>query len=197
MSAAEHTTVLRGEWRENEPLARYTSWQIGGPADRLYVPADVDDLAAVLAGLPASEPVFWLGLGSNLLIRDGGIRGTVISTRQALGGLEALGRGRVYAGAGVACAKAARFCARNDLVGGEFLAGIPGTIGGALSMNAGAWGGETWPHVEVVETVDRHGDGRQRPRGGHPHGGRVLLVQLIKILNRVENHISDGHSVRP
>jgi UDP-N-acetylmuramate dehydrogenase len=174
MSAAEHTTVLRGEWRENEPLARYTSWQIGGPADRLYVPADVDDLAAALAGLPVSEPVFWLGLGSNLLIRDGGIRGTVISTRQALGGLEALGRGRVYAGAGVACAKAARFCTRNDLVGGEFLAGIPGTIGGALAMNAGAWGGETWPHVEVVRTVDRHGVQRERPTEDYRTGYRTV-----------------------
>jgi UDP-N-acetylmuramate dehydrogenase len=163
MSAAEHTTALRGQWRENEPLARYTSWQIGGPADRLYVPADVDDLALALAGLPDAEPVFWLGLGSNLLIRDGGIRGTVISTRQALGGLEALGRDRVYAGAGVACAKVARFCTRNDQVGAEFLAGIPGTIGGALAMNAGAWGGETWPHVESVETVDRHGVQRERP----------------------------------
>ncbi|MEF8833569.1 MAG: UDP-N-acetylmuramate dehydrogenase [Halofilum sp. (in: g-proteobacteria)] len=174
MSAAEHTTVLRGEWREHEPLARYTSWQIGGPADRLYVPADADDLAAVLASLPAEEPVFWLGLGSNLLIRDGGIRGTVISTRQALGGLEAPGRGRVYAGAGVACAKAARFCTRNGLVGAEFLAGIPGTIGGALAMNAGAWGGETWPYVEAVATVDRNGVQRERPREDYRVGYRAV-----------------------
>ena len=174
MSAAEHTTVLRGEWREHEPLARYTSWQIGGPADRLYVPVDVDDLAAVLASLPREEPVFWLGLGSNLLIRDGGIRGAVISTRQALGRLEAPGRGRVYAGAGVACAKAARFCTRNELVGAEFLAGIPGTIGGALAMNAGAWGGETWPHVEAVATVDRDGVQRERPREDYRIGYRSV-----------------------
>ena len=163
MSAAETTTRLRGEWREQEPLARYTSWQIGGPADRVYRPADADDLAAVLASLPSEEPVFWLGLGSNLLIRDGGIRGTVISTRHALTALTDEGRGRVRAEVGVACAKVARFCARHDRVGAEFLAGIPGTIGGALAMNAGAWGGETWPHVEAVETVDRRGVQRVRP----------------------------------
>lgn len=163
MNAVGRDKALRGEWREREPLARYTSWQIGGPADRLYLPADAEDLAAVLAALPADEPVFWLGLGSNLLVRDGGIRGTVICTRQVLAGLEDLGRGRIRAEAGVACAKVARFAAQRDLVGAEFLAGIPGTVGGALAMNAGAWGGETWPCVEAVETVDRHGTRRERP----------------------------------
>ena len=163
MNATAHRNSTRGQWREGEPLARYTSWQIGGPADRFYLPADADDLAAALAGLPADEPLLWLGLGSNLLVRDGGFRGTVISTRQALGDLEVLGRGRVRAGAGVGCAKVARLCTRHDLVGGEFLAGIPGTVGGALAMNAGAWGGETWPRVEAVETVDRAGVQRERP----------------------------------
>jgi len=163
MSAEREPMSLRGEWRRDEPLARYTSWRIGGPADWLYTPADEDDLAGVLARLPRAEAVFWLGFGSNLLIRDGGIRGTVLSTRRALSGIEALGRGRVRAGAGVACAKLARFAAQHDLVGGEFLAGIPGTVGGALAMNAGAWGGETWPLVEVVETVDRAGRQRERP----------------------------------
>ncbi len=161
--ATESSTALRGVWRVNEPLARYTSWRIGGPADRLYLPADSDDLAAVLANLGPHEPVFWLGLGSNLLVRDGGLRASVICTRQALVGLEALGRGRIRAEAGVGCAKLARFAAQNDLVGGEFLAGIPGTVGGALAMNAGAWGGETWSMVEAVETVDRAGRQRERP----------------------------------
>ncbi len=163
MNAVEHDKSLRGEWREHEPLARYTSWHVGGPADRLYRPADVDDLAAALASLPADEPVFWLGLGSNVLVRDGGIRGTVIVTRQLLQAMEFLGRGRVRAEAGVACARLARFCAQHDLVGAEFFAGIPGTVGGALAMNAGAWGGETWPQVEAVETVDRAGVLRERP----------------------------------
>jgi len=173
MSAAEHKPELRGEWRENEPLARYTSWHIGGPADRLYRPADIDDLAAALASLPDDEPVFWLGLGSNLLIREGGIRGTVILTRQLLQGMEYLGRGRVRAEAGVPCAQLAKFCAKHDRAGAEFLAGIPGTVGGALAMNAGAWDGETWPHVEAVETVDRRGVQRERPpedyRVGYRH----------------------------
>lgn len=163
-----------GVWREREPLARLTSWQVGGPAERLYRPGDADDLAAALAGLPAGEPVFWLGLGSNLLIRDGGIRGTVISTRHALTGIEALGRGRVWAGAGAACARVARFGAGQDLAGGEFLAGIPGTIGGALAMNAGAWGSETWPRVEAVETVDGAGVRRERPPEDYTIGYRSV-----------------------
>lgn len=163
MMPAEESTALRGIWRLDEALARYTSWRIGGPADRLYLPADSDDLAAVLTSLGPEETVFWLGFGSNLLVRDGGLRATVICTRQALAGLEAIGRGRIRAEAGVGCAKLARFAAQHDLVGGEFLAGIPGTVGGALAMNAGAWGGETWSMVEVVETVDRSGRQRERP----------------------------------
>lgn len=167
-------TALRGEWRTDEPLAPWTSWRIGGPAERLYLPADTDDLTALLASLPADEPVFWLGLGSNLLIRDGGIRGTVIVTRYALGGLEHDGGGRVVAGAGVACARLARFCVDHDLVGGEFFIGIPGTVGGALTMNAGAWGGATWEQVEAVETVDRAGVQRTRPAADFRYGYRVV-----------------------
>ena len=174
MSAAVRNASLRGSWRENEPLARYTSWQIGGPADRVYFPADADDLAAMLARLPAEEPVLWLGLGSNVLVRDGGVRGTVVCTRQVLNGLEDLGRGRIRAEAGVACAKVARFAAQRDLVGAEFLAGIPGTIGGALAMNAGAWGGETWEYVEAVETVDRSGTRRERPSEDFRFGYRSV-----------------------
>ncbi len=155
-------TALRGEWRYAEPLASWTSWRIGGPAERLYIPADVDDVAAALATLPADEPVFWLGLGSNLLVRDGGIRGTVIATRNALNTLTDEGRGRVFAGAGVACARLPRFCSDRDLVGAEFFIGIPGTVGGALAMNAGAWGGQTWAHVQMVATVDHGGVRRER-----------------------------------
>ncbi len=167
---------LRGEWREREPLARYTSWHVGGPAERFYRPADIDDLATALAGVADDEPLFWLGLGSNLLVRDGGIRGTVISTRHALGGMELLGRGRVQAGAGVACAQLARFAARSALAGAEFLAGIPGTVGGALAMNAGAWGGETWRQVEAVETVDRNGVRRERMPEDFTVGYRCVVA---------------------
>lgn len=162
MTAALDSGRRQGQWREQESLARYTSWHVGGPADRVYFPAGAGDLAAVLANMAPDEPVFWLGLGSNVLVRDGGFRGTVIMTRQALTDLELPGRGRIRAGAGVACARVARFAAQHDFAGGEFLAGIPGAVGGALAMNAGAWGGETWNWVEAVETVDRRGVERER-----------------------------------
>lgn len=153
---------LRGKLLMNEPMSRHTSWRVGGPADRVYLPADLDDLAAFFKSQPLQGAVYWVGLGSNLLVRDGGIRGTVIMTSGALNGLGLLRDGLVRAEAGVASAKVARFCAERGLVGAEFLAGIPGTVGGALAMNAGAFGGETWKIVEAVETVDRHGERRTR-----------------------------------
>lgn len=148
---------IRGTLRENEPMARHTSWRAGGRAQRFFEPADVTDLIAFVHQLPAAEPVVWLGLGSNLLVRDGGVRATVIQTRTALSELEDLEGSRVRVGAGVPCAKVARFCARLGLAGAEFLAGIPGTMGGALAMNAGAWGAETWERVAALETLDRAG----------------------------------------
>lgn len=157
MNVAPQMAELRGNLLLNEPMSRHTSWRIGGPADRYYQPADIDDLAIFLSQLPDGEPVFWLGLGSNLLVRDGGIRGTVIATSGVVNGLEIMGENKVRAEAGVACAKVARFCARAGLTGAEFLAGIPGTMGGALAMNAGAFGGETWDVVTAVETLDTKG----------------------------------------
>lgn len=148
---------LRGELCLNEPMARHTSWRVGGPADYYYRPADVDDLACFLAQLDGDEALLWLGLGSNLLVRDGGIRGVVICTSGLLNGLEVLDSTTVRVEAGVACAKVARFCVKHHLHGAEFLVGIPGTMGGALAMNAGAFGGETWPLVKAVETLDRKG----------------------------------------
>lgn len=145
----------------DEPMSRHTSWRVGGPADRYYRPADIDDLSRFLAALPEDEPVHWVGLGSNLLVRDAGIRGTVIATHRVLDGIERLGGNRVRVEAGVPCAKLARQCARWGLGQAEFFAGIPGTIGGALAMNAGAFGGETWRHVVAVEVMDRKG-GRHR-----------------------------------
>ena len=150
-------STLRGEMRLAEPLARYTSWRVGGPAERCYRPADLADLCAFLRRLPVEEPLFWLGLGSNLLVRDGGIRGTVILTHGALQALAMVEEHTLRVEAGVPCAKVARFSARHDLTGAEFLAGIPGTLGGALAMNAGAWGNETWTRVRAVESVDWHG----------------------------------------
>ena len=161
MMAAPSQPMLRGELRLDESLQRYNTWRIGGPARRMYLPADVEDLASFLRTLPADEPLLWLGLGSNLLIRDGGFRGTVILLQGRLNDLR-IDDASVYAEAGVACAKVARECARADLSGAAFLAGIPGTIGGALAMNAGAFGGETWRIVKTATTIDRLGRIRER-----------------------------------
>ncbi|CAK0759824.1 UDP-N-acetylenolpyruvoylglucosamine reductase [Gammaproteobacteria bacterium] len=153
---------LRGELKHQEPLAGYTTWRVGGPADRFYSPADATDLANFMAQLPVEEPLLWLGLGSNLLVRDGGFRGTVITLRGALAEVEFLSRFRVQAGAGITCAKLARLLSRQRLTGAEFLGGIPGTLGGALAMNAGAFGSQTWDFVEEVTTIDRSGQLRTR-----------------------------------
>jgi len=155
--AAESTTQVIDGLKYNEPMSRHTTWRVGGPAEHYFVPADVDALSRYLKNLKEDEPVFWLGLGSNLLVRDGGIKGSVIATANALKGIELINEDTVEVGAGVPCAILARFCARNHLVKGEFFAGIPGVVGGALRMNAGAFGGETWPLVESVETVNRQG----------------------------------------
>lgn len=158
MNVAEQLDTMRGTLKTNEPMAKHTSWRVGGPADRYYQPADIDDLALYLGQLPEDEPVFWVGLGSNLLVRDGGIRGTVIAPSGLLKGLTVLDHTVVRAEVGVASAKVARFAADNNLTGCEFLAGIPGTVGGALAMNAGAFGGETWEVVQAVETINRRGE---------------------------------------
>jgi UDP-N-acetylmuramate dehydrogenase len=161
MMTAPGQPLLRGELRSNESLKRYNTWRVGGAARQLYLPADRDDLALFLQSLPADEPLLWLGLGSNLLIRDGGFAGTVISLQGRLNALTIDGTW-VHAEAGISCAKVARACARANLNGAAFLAGIPGTMGGALAMNAGAFGGETWPIVSSVVTIDRGGVLRER-----------------------------------
>lgn len=147
---------IHGELRLNEPLAKHTSWRTGGPVSRFYRPESVKDLAIFLSQLPEDEPVLWLGLGSNLLVRDGGFVGTVISTAGTLQALSVNGQS-ISAEAGVYCAKLAKQAAKAGLVGTSFLAGIPGTLGGALAMNAGAHNSETWSIVTEVTTIDRQG----------------------------------------
>ncbi len=141
---------------ENESLARYTSWRVGGLADKLFIPSSLEELIGFLTGIKANESVYFIGLGSNLLVRDGGVRGTVIVMHQALKDIRMDG-GFVYAEAGVTSAKLAKFCAANSQTGAEFMAGIPGTVGGALAMNAGCYGGVTWDIVYQVLTIDRRG----------------------------------------
>ena len=146
----------------DEMMSRHTSWHVGGPADLFFTPLDVADLAAFLRSLSPSTPILWIGLGSNLLVRDGGIRGAVIDTHGVFAELERLNDNEVWSGAGVACAKLAKQCIKWGLGPAEFFAGIPGTLGGALAMNAGAFGGETWNHVLSVATLDRAGVRRER-----------------------------------
>ena len=173
MNAAENA-VLRGDLRRREPMAAHCSWRVGGPAELFYVPASIEDLAAFLAQLPPRMPVMLLGLGSNLLVRDGGIRGAVIATHGVLSSLARTGEATVRAEAGLACAKLARACTQWGLGPAAFFAGIPGTVGGALAMNAGAYGGETWNHVERVETIDRRGVVHERAFGEYTIGYRSV-----------------------
>jgi UDP-N-acetylmuramate dehydrogenase len=148
--------------RRDEPMSKHTSWRVGGPADVFFTPHDRAELASFLRTLPAETPVMWVGLGSNLLVRDGGIRGVVICTHGAFMRLERRAQLRVYCESGVPCARVTRQCANWGLGHAEFFAGIPGTMGGALTMNAGAYGGETWAQVRNVEVMARDGTCRTR-----------------------------------
>ncbi len=163
----------QGELLLNADMSSYTSWRAGGKADRLYTPVDLADLCAFLKTLKRDEPVHFIGLGSNLLVRDAGLRGTVIHLHGALRRIDLEQRktngsdnaspfGVIFAEAGVSSPKVARFAATHDLVGAEFLAGIPGTVGGALAMNAGCYGHETWEFVTQVLTVNRCGEVKRR-----------------------------------
>jgi UDP-N-acetylmuramate dehydrogenase len=175
---------FRGLLRQDEPMARHVSWRAGGSARTFYQPADVIDLAAFLRACPPDEPVLFLGLGSNLLVRDGGFAGSVVFTHHALIGIEvesevATPRGRLAfrAGAGVPAPHLARFVAKHGGAGAEWMAGVPGTVGGALAMNAGCYGGETWNHVLAVETVDRLGTLRHRSPADYELGYRHVELK--------------------
>jgi UDP-N-acetylmuramate dehydrogenase len=151
------TMGLQGELRTQEPMSRHTSWKTGGNADYYYIASDINDLAKFISKLPTSTPITWIGFGSNLLVRDGGVSGVVVSVVGLLNELKKINETEIFIGAGVSCVKAAHFSAKHGLEGIEFLAGIPGTIGGALAMNAGAYGGEIWSYIKEVETINRKG----------------------------------------
>jgi UDP-N-acetylmuramate dehydrogenase len=156
MTETRGFVALRGTLTRNAPLARHTSWHAGGAVDVLYVPADRADLASFVAQLAPDEPLTVLGLGSNLLVRDAGLRGTAVLMHNP-GAAITLTDGVIRADAGLACAKLARFAANAGFGGAEFMAGIPGTIGGALAMNAGCYGAETWMFLRNVEVLGRDG----------------------------------------
>jgi len=168
-------SALRGTLSRDVPMRKHTSWRTGGAAERMYQPADLDDLLVFLRGLPADEPIYAVGLGSNLLVRDGGLRGTVLMLHGTLSGLHLELDGSVYAEAGVPGAKLARFAALHNLQGAEFFAGIPGTLGGMLAMNAGCYGSETWEKVLRVQTVNRHGEVHVRTAADYEIGYRHVI----------------------
>ena len=163
----------------NEPMSRHTSWRAGGVAKQYVQARSLAALAAFVATLDKDEKLLWLGLGSNTLVRDAGFNGTVIATQGVMNQLELLDEedsdeSLVYVGAGVASAKLARFCSKHNLAGAEFFAGIPGLIGGALAMNAGAFGGETWPLVIEVETLNHKGEITKRQASEFEYGYRFV-----------------------
>lgn len=181
MKGSLQESMLRGELRLDEPMSQHTSWRVGGNTRRFYKPADLQDLTDFLRSLPIHEPVYVVGLGSNLLVRDGGIPGTVVALHGQLDDLYIIdcneSNGLIYAGAGVACAKLARFAAKNGLVGMEFFAGIPGTVGGALAMNAGCFGEETWKKVECVQIIHRSGQIYRRETSDYAIGYRSVKLR--------------------
>ena len=179
------STLLRGALRADEPMSKHVSWRAGGKATRCYVPADSDDLAGFLRALPASEPVCFVGLGSNLLVRDGGFHGTVVLVHSTHAAAR-LADGLVYAEAGVASPKVARFAATHGFEGAEFLAGVPGTIGGALAMNAGCYGSETWEFVARVQTIDRAGEVRVRDPRDYEIGYRHCTLRSPAVAHHTE-----------
>jgi UDP-N-acetylenolpyruvoylglucosamine reductase len=168
---------LRGEMRLQVDMGKHTSWRTGGMAERMYQPADLDDLLVYLRGLPSDEPLYAVGLGSNLLVRDGGLRGTVLLLHGTLSALHLELDGSIYAEAGVPGAKLARFGALHNMQGAEFFAGIPGTLGGMLAMNAGCYGSETWEKVLRVQTVNRHGEVNIRTAAEYEIGYRHVALR--------------------
>jgi UDP-N-acetylmuramate dehydrogenase len=202
---------LRGTLRHHVDMSRHTSWRAGGYAEQTYQPVDLEDLAAFLRALPVAEPLLVVGLGSNLLVRDGGVRGTVLLlhgaldelrvetedsispqgggsgckaadsvTSQRLDGIDAAATTTLYAQAGVAGAKLARYAALHNLGGAEFFAGIPGTVGGMLAMNAGCYGSETWGVTARVQVMNRSGSLSERTVADYEIGYRRVVKRETK-----------------
>ena len=181
MAEQKHLVTLRGTLKHNEPMARHVSWRAGGIATRAYWPADLDDLVAFVKAQDAAEPLYFVGLGSNLLVRDGGLKATVLFIHGRLDRIaietQADASRLLFAEAGIAAPKVARVAARSGMSGAEFLAGVPGTVGGALAMNAGCYGAETWEFVDSVMTLDRRGQLHQRAPRDYDIGYRHVALR--------------------
>lgn len=193
---------LHGEMRYQEPMRRHTSWHAGGFAQRAYVPFDLADLSRFLRGHPDGEPITVIGLGSNILVRDGGIRGTTVLLHRALNEKRISsapdGGGVIYAEAGIAAPKIAKFAAQHQLDGAEFFAGIPGTIGGAIAMNAGCYGAETWDFIVSITTLDRQGRLRERGPEDYEIGYRRVTLKHNEMSDeRIEEWFVGAHFAFP
>jgi UDP-N-acetylmuramate dehydrogenase len=158
MSWRERLPSVRGKLLFDEPLGPFTWLRVGGPADVLFLPEDEADLADFLRGLDPGVPIGAIGVGSNLLIRDGGVEGVVIRLGRAFAGVEPRGQGRIFAGAAALDASLAREAAKAGLAGLEFFRGVPGAIGGACVMNAGCYGVETKDVLIEAYAIDRAGE---------------------------------------
>lgn len=154
----DHLPKTRGKQLLNEALAPFTWLRVGGPADVLFLPEDEDDLAAFLKGLDPSVPVMAIGVGSNLLVRDGGVEGVVIRLGRGFGGVEPRGDSQIFAGAAVLDANLAKAAAQAGIAGLEFFRGVPGAIGGACMMNAGCYGAETKDVLVEAYAINRVGE---------------------------------------
>jgi UDP-N-acetylmuramate dehydrogenase len=158
MSLRDRLPPVRGKLLFDEPLAPFTWFRVGGPAEALFLPADPDDLGAFLRALPADVPVTVLGVGSNVIVRDGGVAGVTIRLAgRAFGAVAVEARDRVRAGVAALDAQVARAAAKAGIAGLEFYAGIPGSVGGALCMNAGCYGSETKDVLVSAWGYDRTG----------------------------------------
>ena len=158
MSWKDHLPTVRGKLLRDEPLGPFTWFRVGGPADVIFLPEDQADLAAFLKALPAEVPVTLLGVGSNTLVRDGGVDGVVIRLGKAFARVEPRGGSRIFAGAAVLDATLAREAGKAGIAGLEFYRGVPGSIGGALVMNAGCYGSETKDVLVEAYALTRDGE---------------------------------------
>jgi len=158
MTWKDNLPAVRGKLLKDEPLGPFTWFRVGGPADVIFLPEDEEDLAAFLKGLDPSVPLTVLGVGSNTLVRDGGVEGVVIRLGKAFAQVEPRGEGRIYGGAAALDATVAREAAKAGIAGLEFYRGVPGTIGGALVMNAGCYGAETKDVLVEAYALNRTGE---------------------------------------
>lgn len=190
------------EIKYNIPLAKFTSYKVGGKAKIYFKPNNLQELQSFIKQLPKDEKILWLGLGSNVLIRDGGFDGIVIHIKNVLNDVTILNKNNdgilIKTGAGVSCSKLAKFCLQNNLGEGIWFAGIPGSIGGALAMNAGAFKGETWEHVKSVEIISQNGEVHIK----YPTDYKIGYRSIVRMYNshqfseeNLENS-SDEHNSR-